>query len=60
MNTHILFLHALSPLHPGTGQGVGSIDLPIARERSTGNKLLRIPSHEKFHSSSAIELAWDS
>ncbi|WP_337892740.1 type III-B CRISPR module RAMP protein Cmr4, partial [Mesomycoplasma ovipneumoniae] len=36
MNTHILFLHALSPLHPGTGQGVGSIDLPIARERSTG------------------------
>lgn len=36
MNTHVLFLHALSPLHPGTGQGVGSIDLPIARERSTG------------------------
>lgn len=36
MNTHILFLHALSPLHAGTGQGVGSIDLPIARERSTG------------------------
>ncbi|GIW29298.1 MAG: type III-B CRISPR module RAMP protein Cmr4 [Meiothermus sp.] len=36
MNTHILFLHALSPLHPGTGQGVGSIDLPIARERATG------------------------
>jgi len=36
VNTHILFVHALSPLHPGTGQGVGSIDLPIARERSTG------------------------
>lgn len=36
MSTHILFLHALSPLHPGTGQGVGSIDLPIARERATG------------------------
>ncbi|MCS7069582.1 MAG: type III-B CRISPR module RAMP protein Cmr4 [Meiothermus sp.] len=36
MNTYILFLHALSPLHPGTGQGVGGIDLPIARERSTG------------------------
>ncbi len=36
MSTHILFLRALSPLHPGTGQGVGSIDLPIARERSTG------------------------
>jgi CRISPR-associated protein Cmr4 len=36
VSTHILFLHALSPLHPGTGQGVGSIDLPIARERATG------------------------
>jgi CRISPR-associated protein Cmr4 len=29
------FLHALSPLHAGTGQGVGLIDLPIARERTT-------------------------
>lgn len=36
MQTHILFLHALSPLHAGTGQGVGAIDLPIARERATG------------------------
>lgn len=32
----IVFIHALSPLHAGTGQGVGSIDLPIARERATG------------------------
>lgn len=29
-------LHALSPLHCGTGQGVEIIDLPIARMRSTG------------------------
>lgn len=29
-------LHALSPLHCGTGQGVDIIDLPIARMRSTG------------------------
>lgn len=36
MKTQILFLHALSPLHAGTGQGVGAIDLPIARERATG------------------------
>jgi len=32
----VYFLHALSPLHPGTGQGVGSIDLPVAREKATG------------------------
>ncbi|NPA76845.1 MAG: type III-B CRISPR module RAMP protein Cmr4 [Candidatus Diapherotrites archaeon] len=36
MKTKLLFLHALSPLHAGTGQGVGVIDLPIAREKATG------------------------
>ncbi|AEB12638.1 type III-B CRISPR module RAMP protein Cmr4 [Marinithermus hydrothermalis] len=34
--TALLFIHALSPLHAGTGQGVGAIDLPIAREKATG------------------------
>jgi CRISPR-associated protein Cmr4 len=33
---HLLFIHALSPLHAGTGQGIGIIDLPIAREKATG------------------------
>src|ERR1051326_4223823 len=36
MNAQLLFIHALSPLHAGTGQGVGVIDLPIARETATG------------------------
>lgn len=35
MHTRLLFVHALSPLHAGTGQGVGVIDLPIAREKAT-------------------------
>ena len=35
MQTALLFLHALSALHAGTGQGVGVIDLPIAREKAT-------------------------
>lgn len=35
-NTKLTFIHALSPLHAGTGQGVGVIDLPIAREKATG------------------------
>lgn len=35
MKAHLLFLHTLSPLHAGTGQGVGVIDLPIAREKAT-------------------------
>ncbi len=36
METRLIFAHALSPLHPGTGQGTGVIDLPIAREKATG------------------------
>lgn len=35
MEAKLAFLHALSPLHAGTGQGVGVIDLPIAREKAT-------------------------
>jgi CRISPR-associated protein Cmr4 len=33
--TKLTFIHALSPLHAGTGQGIGVIDLPIAREKAT-------------------------
>src|SRR6266487_599585 len=36
MNAQLTFVHALSPLHAGTGQGVGVIDLPTAREKATG------------------------
>jgi CRISPR-associated protein Cmr4 len=36
MNPQLIFIHALSPLHAGTGQGIGVIDLPIAREKATG------------------------
>lgn len=35
MNSTLYYLHALSPLHAGTGQGAGVIDLPIAREKAT-------------------------
>jgi CRISPR-associated protein Cmr4 len=31
-NSRILILHALTPLHVGTGRGEGFIDLPIARD----------------------------
>jgi CRISPR-associated protein Cmr4 len=36
MKTVPYLLHALSPVHAGTGQAAGIIDLPIARMRSTG------------------------
>jgi CRISPR-associated protein Cmr4 len=40
MKTKLLFLHALSPLHPGTGQSMGPIDLSIARTRPTNHPYL--------------------
>jgi CRISPR-associated protein Cmr4 len=35
MQSRLFFLHALTSLHAGIGQGSGVIDLPIAREKST-------------------------
>lgn len=35
MTTAPYFIHAITPLHAGVGQGAGDIDLPIARERAT-------------------------
>lgn len=35
-NARLYFVHALSPLHAGTGHGTGVIDMPIAREKATG------------------------
>jgi CRISPR-associated protein Cmr4 len=40
METRMILVHAMSPLHAGTGQSLGAIDLPIARERPTGVPLL--------------------
>lgn len=40
MNTRIFHLHALSALHVGTGQGIGAVDLPIARSRATNLPLV--------------------
>ena len=35
MQSKLLIIHALSPLHAGTGQSIGAVDLPIARNRAT-------------------------
>lgn len=36
MKTNCYYIHSLTALHSGTGQGTGVIDLPVAREKSTG------------------------
>jgi len=40
MSTHLLLIHALSPVHAGTGHSPGAIDLPIARDKATGFPIL--------------------
>lgn len=40
-DTHIYWLHALSPTHAGIGRGVGYIDLPIDRDGVTGWPIIR-------------------
>ena len=40
----ILFLYVETPLHAGTGSGLGAVDLPIQRERVTGYPLVQASS----------------
>ena len=40
MPTSLYFIHALSPIHCGTGQAIAGVDLPIAREKPTGIPLI--------------------
>jgi CRISPR-associated protein Cmr4 len=40
----ILFLYVETPLHAGTGAGLGAVDLPIQRERVTGYPLIQASS----------------
>jgi CRISPR-associated protein Cmr4 len=44
MKTQPFLLHALSPIHAGTGHAVDVIDLPIARQRATGIPFVPGPS----------------
>lgn len=34
--TQWLFIHAHSPMHPGTGTSMGAVDLAVARDKATG------------------------
>jgi len=36
MQGKMMFIHGLSPIHSGTGQSVDVVDLPVAREKTTG------------------------
>lgn len=40
MDARMMYLHAISPVHTGTGQAVNVIDLPVAREKATAWPLI--------------------
>lgn len=41
MSKSMLFLYAESPLHAGSGRALGTVDLPIQRERVTGYPMIQ-------------------
>jgi CRISPR-associated protein Cmr4 len=40
----MLFIYVETPLHAGTGHGLGAVDLPIQRERTTGYPIVQASS----------------
>lgn len=42
--TCMLFIYVETPLHAGTGRGLGGVDLPIQRERVTGYPIVQASS----------------
>lgn len=42
--SNILFVYVETPLHAGTGRGLGGVDLPIQRERVTGYPIVQASS----------------
>jgi CRISPR-associated protein Cmr4 len=41
---YMLFIYVETPLHAGTGRGLGGVDLPIQRERITGYPIVQASS----------------
>lgn len=39
--TRLLFIYVETPLHAGVGRGLGAVDLPIQRERTTGYPMVQ-------------------
>lgn len=41
LDSRLLFVYTETPLHAGTGTGLGAVDLPIQRERTTGYPIVQ-------------------
>ncbi|MEI7027388.1 type III-B CRISPR module RAMP protein Cmr4 [Paenibacillus sp. y28] len=63
MNAWLYFVHCLTPVHVGTGQGVGIIDMPLMREKITQWPMLPGSSikgvhREHLRQTPGIDEAW--
>jgi CRISPR-associated protein Cmr4 len=54
-----LFLHCITPLHNGAGQGLGTIDRPILRERTTNYPIVQADTLKGALKAMAENEDWD-
>ena len=52
----LIFVYALTPMHPGTGTSLGVVDLPVQRERMTGYPIVQGSSLKGVLRAKAMEL----
>jgi len=58
---HILFLYAETPMHVGTGVGLGAVDMPIQREKHTGYPMIQASSVKgALRDTTELKLGYDS
>lgn len=56
----MLYIYVETPLHAGTGRGLGAIDLPIQRERITGYPIIQASSIKGRLRAECYENFWQS
>jgi CRISPR-associated protein Cmr4 len=54
-----LFIHCITPLHNGAGQGLGTIDRPILRERTTNYPIVQADTLKGALKAMAENDGWD-
>jgi CRISPR-associated protein Cmr4 len=55
-----LFIHCITPLHNGAGQGLGTIDRPILRERTTNYPIVQADTVKGALKALAERTGWDA
>ncbi len=58
-NWACLFIHCITPLHNGAGQGLGTIDRPILRERTTNYPIVQADTLKGALKALAATKGWD-